>query len=242
MNGFLPHLKGDLRLNTRVVAVSPSRRTVTLADATTIEYDFLISTMPLPALVRVMGNEAPADVRAAADGLRHVSVRCVNIGVGRENLTEKHWIYYPEEPVFHRIFVQGNASPHCNPPGGFGLTCEITYSEAKPLPCEGDELIRRCIQDCHRVGFFTPDDPIWAANQVDMPVAYVVYDHDRARNVAHIREWLSGQDIVLAGRYAEWEYYNSDHAFIAGKKAAKQVDELRGQRQFVSPSAAIALR
>ena len=26
-----------------------------------------------------------------------------------------------------------------------------------------------------------PDDPIWAANQVDMPFAYVVYDHARPR-------------------------------------------------------------
>jgi UDP-galactopyranose mutase len=236
MNGFLPHLKGELRLQTRVVAVSPSRHTVTLSDGTVVPYEFLISTMPLPALIQVMGNEAPADVRKAAAGLRHVSVRCVNIGVGRENLTEKHWIYYPEDPVFHRIFVQGNASPHCNPPGGFGLTCEITYSEAKPLPCDGDALLQRCIEDCHRVGFFQPGDPIWAANQVDMPVAYVVYDHDRARNVSVIREWLSAQDIVLAGRYAEWEYYNSDHAFIAGKKAAEQVAELQRQQQYVNPA------
>jgi UDP-galactopyranose mutase len=190
---------------------------------------------------RVMGKEAPADVRRAAAGLRHVSVRCVNIGVGRENLTEKHWIYYPENTVFHRIFVQGNASPQCNPPGGFGLTCEITYSDAKPLPCDGDELIQRCIRDCHQVGFFTKDDPILVANQVDMPVAYVVYDHDRAKNVSTIREWLSAQDIVLAGRYAEWEYYNSDHAFIAGKKAAEQVSELRRQQQFVSQPSAMSL-
>jgi UDP-galactopyranose mutase len=237
MNGFLPLLTGDLRLQTKVVQVSPSRHTVTLSDGTVLPYEFLISTMPLPALVQVIGNEAPADVRKAAAGLRHVSVRCVNIGVGRENLTEKHWIYYPEDPVFHRIFVQGNASPHCNPPGGFGLTCEITYSEAKPLPCDGDALIQRCIEDCHRVGFFQPGDPIWAANQVDMPVAYVVYDHDRARNVNVIREWLSAQDIVLAGRYAEWEYYNSDHAFIAGKKAAEQVAELQRQQRYVNPAA-----
>jgi hypothetical protein len=27
----------------------------------------------------------------------------------------------------------------------------------------------------------------------------------------------------LAGRYSEWEYYNSDHAFIAGKKAVEAV-------------------
>jgi UDP-galactopyranose mutase len=236
MNGFLPHLKGELRLQTRVVAVSPSRHTVTLSDGTVVPYEFLISTMPLPTLIQVMGKEAPDEVRKAAAGLRHVSVRCVNIGVGRENLTEKHWIYYPEDPVFHRIFVQGNASPHCNPPGGFGLTCEITYSEAKPLPCDGEALIQRCIEDCHRVGFFQPGDPIWAANQVDMPVAYVVYDHDRARNVSVIREWLSAQDIVLAGRYAEWEYYNSDHAFIAGKKAAEQVAELQRQQQYVNPA------
>jgi UDP-galactopyranose mutase len=242
MNGFLPHLKGELRLDTQVVAVSPARHTVTLSDGTSMPYEFLISTMPLPALIRVMGTEAPAEVRKAAAGLKHVSVRCVNIGVGRENLTEKHWIYYPEDTVFHRIFVQGNASPHCNPPGGFGLTCEITYSEAKPLPCDGEELIQRCIRDCHRVGFFTPDDPIWAANEVDMPIAYVVYDHDRAKNVNTIREWLSAQDIVLAGRYAEWEYYNSDHAFIAGKKAAEQVTELRRQQQFVgSGQAALSL-
>jgi UDP-galactopyranose mutase len=236
MNGFLPHLQAELRLETRVVQVSPREHTVTLSDGTVLSYEQLISTMPLPALIKVMGTEAPADVRKAAAGLRHVSVRCVNIGVGRENLTDKHWIYYPEDTVFHRIFVQGNASPHCNPPGGFGLTCEITYSEAKPLPCTGAELIQRCIEDCHRVGFFSSDDPIWAANEVDMPVAYVVYDHERARNVNHIREWLSNQDITLAGRYAEWEYYNSDHAFIAGKKAAEQVAEHRRQQRFVSAS------
>src|SRR5207248_980092 len=131
MDGFLPHLKGKLRLNTRVAAVSPQRRTITLNDGTVVGYDHLISTMPLPVLIKLMGDEAPPEVRRAAATLRHVSVRCVNIGVGRENLTEKHWIYYPEDTVFHRIFVQGNASPFCNPPGGFGLTCEITYSEYK---------------------------------------------------------------------------------------------------------------
>jgi UDP-galactopyranose mutase len=233
MNGFLPYLKGELRLNTRVASVSPTRHSVRLSDGTEVRYEHLISTMPLPGLVTLIGEEAPAEIRRAAAALRHVSVRCVNIGVGRENLTEKHWIYYPEDTVFHRIFVQGNASPYCNAPGGFGLTCEITYSEAKPLPCDGDALIQRCIQDCHKVGFFKPEDPIWAAHQVDMPIAYVVYDHDRAKNVNVIREWLSAQDIVLAGRYAEWEYYNSDHAFVAGKKAAEQVAALRGSSDEV---------
>jgi UDP-galactopyranose mutase len=238
MNGFLPHIRGEVRLNTQAVRISPSRRTATFADGTSARYEHMISTIPLPRLVALCGDEAPAAVREAARGLRHLSVRCVNIGVGRPDITDKHWIYYPEQSVFHRIFVQGNASPHCNPPGGFGFTCEITYSPSKPLPCDGDALIRRCIDDAISVGFIRADDPIWAANQVDLPIAYVVYDHPRAANVELIREWLSKYGILLAGRYSEWEYYNSDHAFIAGLKAARQV---RGEPD-IAPQAPAAGR
>ena len=53
-----------------------------------------------------------------------------------------------------------------------------------------------------------------------MPVAYHDYDHGRRENVHRSRAWLGENDIVLAGRYIEREYNNSDHAFIAGKKAA----------------------
>ncbi|HCC58197.1 MAG TPA: UDP-galactopyranose mutase [Solibacterales bacterium] len=230
MSGFLPHLKGELKLNTKVRRISAANHTVALDDGSEIKYESLVSTMPLPTLVRSLGDEAPVEIRQAAAKLRHVSVRCVNIGVARENLTEKHWIYYPEDSIFHRIFVQGNASPHCNPKGGFGLTCEITYSEYKPLPCDGEELIQRCIDDCIKVGFFNADDKILTANQVDMPYAYVVYDHGRAKSVAQIRDWLAQHDILLAGRYSEWEYYNSDHAFLAGKNAAEKVQELHARK------------
>ena len=237
MNGFLPMLKGKVQMNAEIVAVSPSRRSVTLADGRSYRYDTLISTLALPKLVEAMGDEAPPQVQAAARALRHVSVRCVNLGIGRANLTEKHWIYYPEDTIFHRIFVQGNASPHCNPPGGFGLTCEITYSSYKPLPCNGQELIDRCIRDCIRVGIFTEGDVVIAANEVDMPYAYVVYDHERAQHVQTIRRWVAQANILLAGRYSEWEYYNSDHAFVAGKKAALQAQEMNNSAPFISSGA-----
>jgi UDP-galactopyranose mutase len=229
MDAWLPHLQAELRLHTRVVKVSPRRHSVTLASGATLAYEYLVSTMPLPVLIAQIGEEAPEEIRAAARGLRHVSVRCVHLGVGRENLTGKHWIYYPEDTVFHRIFVQGNASPHCNPPGGFGLTCEITYSPHKPLPCDGEALVRRCIDDCHKVGMFDPGDPVWASAQCDLPYAYVVYDHGRTAAVAKIREWLAERQILLAGRYSEWEYYNSDHAFIAGRNAADRVKEIEAR-------------
>ncbi|MET1161722.1 MAG: FAD-dependent oxidoreductase, partial [Pseudoxanthomonas sp.] len=233
MTGFLPHLRGQLRLSTRLVGIDIAAHAALLSDGSRVRYGSLISTLPLPELVRIIGDEAPGYVQRAASALRHVSVRCVNLGIARPALTNKHWIYYPEQTVFHRIFVQGNASPHNNPEQGFGLTCEITYSPTKPLPCDGQELIDRCIRECREVGMLSAEDEVITGNIVDMPYAYVIYDHARADNVARIRSWLASRDIVLAGRYSEWEYYNSDHAFIAGKNAAENVmaaEQARGQR------------
>ncbi len=73
------------------------------------------------------------------------------------------------------------------------------------------------------MGIINADDEILTANTVDIPYAYVIYDHARAANVDTVRQWLLSHDILLAGRYSEWEYYNSDHAFLAGKKAAENV-------------------
>jgi UDP-galactopyranose mutase len=229
MSGFLPLIKGRVELNAEAVQLLPREHLLLMADGSRYRYDHLVSTIALPELIRLAGADAPEEVRTAARGLRHLSVRCVNLGVARENITDKHWIYYPEDTIFHRIFVQGNASPHCNPPGGFGLTCEISYSPWKPLPLDGNALVERCIEDCVKVGMLRPDDKMLTTSQVDMPYAYVVYDHARAANVAICKDWLARHDILLAGRYSEWEYYNSDHAFIAGKKAAEAVQQLRAE-------------
>src|SRR5262249_57822492 len=111
--------------------------------------------------------------------------------------------------------------------------CEITYSPHKPLPAEGQALIERCLADCRRVGLVRDDDPVWARLDVDLPHAYVVYDHGRAEHVAVIRAWLERQDIVLAGRGAGWGDYNSDHAFLAGRKGGEIGEASRGRAATV---------
>ena len=50
-----------------------------------------------------------------------------------------------------------------------------------------------------------------------------VSNHGNGLTAFFKRGWLEQHDITLAGRYSEWEYYNSDHAFLAGKKAAEHV-------------------
>lgn len=226
MDGFIPLLKNPPKLESKVISISPKNRSIELQDRSKISYQWLVSTMPLPKLIEAIGEEAPETVRSAAKELEHLSVRCINIGIKTANPTEKHWIYYPEPLThFHRIFVQGNASPHCNPPGGLGLICEISYSDKKPLPCEGQELEKRGLEECYKVGIIQPEDEIITVSSSDIPFAYVVYTHKRNEAVHLIRTWLKQYNILLAGRYSEWEYYNSDHAFLSGKRAADMILE-----------------
>ena len=59
------HLE-HLQLGAEMVAVSPSRRSVPLADGWVCGCDSLISTLLLPKLVQAMGQEAPEAVCTAA--------------------------------------------------------------------------------------------------------------------------------------------------------------------------------
>ena len=207
-----------------VTAIAPRRRTVTLEGSEEVGYDQLISTLPLPVLVRLL-DDAPAAVRDAAAGLLSTTVICVNLGINRADITEKHWIYYPEDTVFHRIFVQSNASPYNAPPGTSAYICEITTSQYKPLEREG--LVERVVADCQRVGMLAPDDEIIVSQVVEIPYGYVIYTPDRARQVGVIQEYLRTQGIQSVGRFGEWCYYNSDHAILAGKRAAEAVRAAR---------------
>jgi len=44
-------------------------------------------------------------------------------------------------------------------------------------------------------------EPLLTSNQVDIPYAYVIYDHRRTARLALIRDWLANFDMILAGRY-----------------------------------------
>src|SRR5262249_61906820 len=61
-----------------VARISPTRRAVTLDGGEQVAYGQLVSTMPLPEIVRII-DDAPAAVRDAAAGLLSTTVICVNL-------------------------------------------------------------------------------------------------------------------------------------------------------------------
>ncbi len=220
MNAFLPGVP-HVRVNTAVTMIDVRRRRLVLDHTEEVGYDQLVSTMPLPELVQII-PDAPRAVVEAARGLVNVPVYCVNLGIDRPDVTEKHWIYYPEyDYLFQRIFVQGNASPYVKPEGTSSLTLEISRSPYKRVDRDG--LLEHGIADTIKTGLITPDDTILVANVLDLQYAYVVYTPDRKQRVETVRRWLREHDIHIAGRFAEWEYYNSDGALLAGWRVAHEI-------------------
>jgi protoporphyrinogen oxidase len=235
MDSFLPRIAGRIELDAEAVRLLPSEHVIVLADGRRFSYRHLISTIPLPDLVRIAGSAAPDEIQAAANALHHRSTRQVNIGVDRAHVSSKLWIYYPENTVFQRIFAQGNASSACSPPGGFGFSCEVIYSGAQPLPLQGDALIERCVDDARQVDFLQASDRVLVASQHDLPVTYPLDDADHTEHVARIRQWLWQHDILLAGELSEWNCDSADHAFVAGRRAARLAARLRGAAQGQAP-------
>jgi UDP-galactopyranose mutase len=76
---------------------------------------------------------------------------------------------------------------------------------------------------------------------VEIPYGYVIYTPDRGQRVGLIQDYLRGQGIQSVGRFGEWCYYNSDHAILAGKRAAEAIHAGRnGQVRAPAPQTAQA--
>ena len=221
IRALLKRMPENMRTNAAVTRVIPEKRAVEINGSEEMKYANLIATMPLPELVNII-ESVPEEIAEAASGLRHVSIVCVNIGVKNPDFTDKNWIYYPENnTVFQRNFIQGNASEFACPEGCSSLTAEISYHKHERLA--DHEYINKTREGLKAVGLIASEEEIIVTDIVDIPYAYVIYDDSRAARVSKIRKYLEKKGILLAGRYAEWEYYNMDHSLTAGMRAAKRV-------------------
>ena len=109
-NAFLAGVK-DIVYGNELMEVDTGRRRATFRDGRTEQYETLVSTMPVPELVRRC-TDLTNPIREAAEGLRCASVYNINMGVAREKVSDKHWIYFPErEYPFYRAGFPMNFSP-----------------------------------------------------------------------------------------------------------------------------------
>ena len=75
-----------------VTGLDAAAKTVTLAGGKTVQYNSLISTMPLDITLRMLGKPE------WADGLTHSSSHIIGVGIrGGNPHNNKCWLYFPED-------------------------------------------------------------------------------------------------------------------------------------------------
>ena len=213
-----------VRLGCGVSRIESEARRITFSDGNAREYSAAISTIPLPTLVGLV-VDAPDEVRAAGERLMWTSIRCVNLGVARENVGPGHWVYfYDHETPFFRVSFPSKYAPDNAPPGHSSISCEIAYSRRKPLNESG--LFERTIDALRRTGILESSDRIVVEDQINIPYAYVVYDFNRESSLRVIHSWMESVGIYPCGRFGEWGYHWSFEAIESGRRVAQRVARL----------------
>lgn len=196
-------------------------RTATFSDGSAQHYRALVSTLPLPSLVERL-EPLPDDIRAAAEALEYLSLRCVCVVVKAEPYTDKQFVYVPDpDTVFHRVTYMSNLSPEMAPAGYVSLQVEVSYVGTPEQ--DDDTLTERVLADLYKIGFIRAGDPVVATQVLDIPFAYPRQSPDRAAHVERIRRYLADFDVYLCGRNAEWEYYNMHDVIPRSRDLAEQL-------------------
>ena len=228
--GFLKLLdESKIHLNSEVAKIHWKRRKVILEnDAEEYAYDKLIYTLPLSKLIDLMSPEVPAEVKEAVERLEYNTIYGINLAVKREGISDKHWIYFPEDKyLFHRISFPMNFSPSMVPNGWSSITVEVSESRYKEIP-KGKELVKRIIDDLIMAKVIKEVDPIELKSILVLDPAYVIYTLAHREDVDIIHLFLETNNIFNCGRFGKWEYLNMDHVLLSGKEVAEKINrELR---------------
>ena len=212
-----------LELGCEVVRIEPRSRTLSFANGRHAQYDALVSSIPLPELVKLVAG-APPDVLAAAERLACSSCVLVNLGIGRDDFATTHISYfYDLDVIFPRISFPHRMSGGNAPPGRGSIQVEIYFSKQyRPFSGRAKDYIEPTIRDLVRCGVLREDDEILLRDAVFIPYANIIFDHPRAEALAAVHGFLDDAGIRPCGRYGEWAYYWTDDSFKSGERAAER--------------------
>lgn len=221
LNKFVP--LGNLKLNHELVSIDPRARELHFANGVVTKYDALVSSVPLPEMIRMIKG-APQDVVDAAGRLACSTCILVNVGVDREDLSKSQLTYiYDDDICFTRLSFPHMFSRNNVPPGTGSIQAEVYFSSKyKPLTNKPDDLIQPVIKDLRRMGLIREDDKVVFSNARLLKYANIIFDLDRAAALKTVHGYLDDLGINYCGRYGDWGYMWTDESFKSGEQAAER--------------------
>ena len=130
-----------------------------------LEYDLLVSTMPLDTLVAINVNVdgQSSKMKELVAKLIYSHMHVIGIGLSGqapEHLADKSWIYFPNaDAPFYRVTVFSNYSDdHVSKAGKYwSYMCEVAQhkGDSNPKYWTRDSLLANTVQALIRYGFLT---------------------------------------------------------------------------------------
>jgi len=214
--------KCNIRCNKEVVAIDPLGKKIEFADGGVEHYDQLISSLPLPEIVRLL-DDPPEEIIEAAGRLTWTSVSLVSLGFNRPDIPDYLWFYiYDEEILPARCSAPSLKSPRNAPAGRSSLQLEIFSSPLKPLPMSGASLVEHVVNRGKDMGVWEIADIVVYDHRL-LDYGNVIFDRNRRSNTGVLRNYLSDLGIITIGRFGEWDYMWSDQSLLSGQRGAKEV-------------------
>ena len=214
----------DLRLSQDVVRIHLGQRWLEVAGGERFEWQRLLSTIPLPALLDRIADPLPEDVAAARADLRWVRVLNLALGVEGPAPTDQHWLYFPDpELPFYRVGFPSNHGDLA-PAGHHTVSVEVSLD---PGAGEVDELAGASEEALAGAGFLeTAAIRVRRVSVLDP--SYVVFDHARSEAISTLGRFLLDRGVMLAGRWSEWKYSAMEDAILDGMRAARSLTQSNG--------------
>jgi protoporphyrinogen oxidase len=208
----------NAHVNKKAVTIDQHRREVIFEDAAIKKFRNLVTTIPLPELSRLL-VDIPADVKQAFSMLRWTSIFVLNLGIKTDVLSERHWVYYPEDDfIFYRIGFPTSFSTDVAPEHRVSVYVEIAYSDAKQIDRKG--VMPRVISGLKKCGVIADESDAEICLPMDIKYGYAIYDKNRKNAVKVIKDYLGKFGIYTIGRYGSWRYMSMEDVILEGKEIA----------------------
>jgi protoporphyrinogen oxidase len=199
-----------------------------------IECDRVVNTLPLPALIRLLGDAVTPEARAAAEHLRFRALTIVGLRLKAKKVLPGQSIYF-QDKTFNRVSEtrQYGGTEICAPDETVVLcdvTCEVNDAVWK---ASADELGRRCVRELAAEGFCKETDLVESVvlrTTAGYPVYVVGYEDALA---ALSDELMRFESLVTGGRQGLYKYVDMDIASEMGITMAEHLLSGRSKREAI---------
>jgi protoporphyrinogen oxidase len=187
-----------------------------------IEFDHIISSMPITHLVRNLPH-VPAEILEASQQLKFRNTLLVYLKVEGQNVFPDNWLYvHANDLLMGRITNFCNWVPEIN--NGQKSTIVVleywAYDSDEIWNDTNENLIELAKKELRATGLIK-DLPISEGHIVKIPKCYPVYGKGYQEPLKKVEAYLSGIDnLSVIGRYGAFKYNNQDHSILMGLLSA----------------------